>query len=365
MKDITLPEEAYRQQIKEWTDYDKMECKADPKDYDTYRKLVKLGVKKGWPEALEALGYGSYGGNNVFPEDWATSEKCLLKLIATVKNPSPFYYNTLGYIYYYGRTTGGKPDYVKAYQYFSVAAVHGVYEAMYKLADMLIAGKGVPKNEEAAALLIERVVRETRDLIELEKYECKFADAALRLGRLFEDGIGREPNIELAYSMYLQADFAIKKRMEEGSWYGDRVVKQNIQKALKKVEEKLPEGFYKTRISGEAPFLVGALLESSQEGIEVSLTSKDGENYLLARLVEPEEEPLKKHLFSFPELKFVDVTDTVVMRVDGLENVKSLLGEEWAYVNHIERNEKTNYWEFYSNADFMLMIRCKGFSFEV
>ena len=44
-----------------------------------------------------------------------------------------------------------------------------------------------------------------------EDYECKFADAALRMGNCFRDEIGAQKDLETAYYYYLQADFAIRK----------------------------------------------------------------------------------------------------------------------------------------------------------
>ena len=131
--DLKLPDETYRKQIQEWTDPETQNCIAPPESYETYRKLVLMGVKLDWPEALEALAYGSYGGNNVFAEDYSLAEYCLQRLIRVQEDPSPFYYNSLGYIYYYGRTNGGEPEYDKAYAYFSVGAVHGIFESMYRI----------------------------------------------------------------------------------------------------------------------------------------------------------------------------------------------------------------------------------------
>ena len=67
-------EEALRSKITDWTDWEKNECIAPPEEYDPYRELVLRGAEKDWPEALEALAYASYGGNNVFPTNWKKSE---------------------------------------------------------------------------------------------------------------------------------------------------------------------------------------------------------------------------------------------------------------------------------------------------
>ena len=361
----TIIEEAFRRKITEWTDPETGNCTAPPEELDTYRQLVMEGVEKNWPEALEALAYGSYGGNNVFPEDWKKSEECLLRLIEQSEAPNPAYYNTLGYIYYYGRTTGRVPQYEKAFQYFSVGAIHGMFESTYKMADMLIAGQGVPKNIPAAVRLIRSIYNDNREYLEEEHFECKFADVALRLGGLYEHGTGVEQDPENAYSLYLQARFAIRKRMETGDYYGDHKVAANIEEALRRCRALLPEEFFTNSISGESPSLIGALLRDS-EGLDMNAVEKDGVWYLIAKRADGNEDgKVRKYLFTIPDMDLCMLSDTIIMRIDEAREVIKYAQTNSVYINHIEWSEPDRSWLFLYQDYPMIEVKCRSFSFEL
>ncbi len=71
------------------------------------------------------------------------------------------YANTLGYIYYYGRCNGGVPEYDKAFYYFGIAAANGLYEGMYKLADMFRHGYGCRESRHTARNLYGMVYEDS------------------------------------------------------------------------------------------------------------------------------------------------------------------------------------------------------------
>ena len=106
--------------------------------------------------AMRIKGYGCYGGDKVFDCDWEASRDLITKLFEADGNP--YYANTLGYIYYYGRCNGGEPEYDKAFQYFSVGFAHDVLESMYKIADMFLAGKGCIKSPETSSHIIYNLI---------------------------------------------------------------------------------------------------------------------------------------------------------------------------------------------------------------
>ena len=99
--------------------------------------------------ALRIMGYACYGGSRLYPCDWNTSRDCVTRLFEMKDDPQ--YANTLGYIYYYGRCNGGVPEYDKAFYYFGIAAANGLYEGMYKLADMLWHGYGCRKSQKTSS----------------------------------------------------------------------------------------------------------------------------------------------------------------------------------------------------------------------
>lgn len=71
--------------------------------------------------ALMKKGYLCYGGSPLYECDWDETVRCYEKVLESGYNSGVA--NSLGYIYYYGRTNNGVPDYDKAYRYFSSAAL--------------------------------------------------------------------------------------------------------------------------------------------------------------------------------------------------------------------------------------------------
>lgn len=189
---------------------------------------------------LLAVGYGSYGGNRAFPCDWKKSEECMLELIEAVNRmpDQALYANTLGYIYYYGRTNNGVPQYDKAYKYFSLAAFNRIYEAEYKIADMYKNGYGVPKSLNTAKNILYRLYSENIGYMEDGQFNCKFADIAFRMGNLCKDEEDiYESDFDEMLKYYYQADFAIRMRMKETDYYGDGKVAETIRHSLDEAKE--------------------------------------------------------------------------------------------------------------------------------
>ena len=98
---------------------------------ELFKRIVDEECEKGNDLAMRIKGYGCYGGDKVFECDWEESRRIITKLFE--KDGNPYFANTLGYIYYYGRCNNGIPEYEKAFQYFSVGAAHDVIESMYKI----------------------------------------------------------------------------------------------------------------------------------------------------------------------------------------------------------------------------------------
>lgn len=191
-------------------------------------------------DGLSAVGYGCYGGNRAFECDWKKSEECILKLFNLVgdEQSKSFYANTLGYIYYYGRTTNGVPDYEKAYKYFSFAAFNGVYEAEYKIADMYKNGYGVIKSKKTAENIVNRLYYENLKYIQNGVFDSKFADIAFRVGNLYKDDENiYDSDFEKMLDLYYQARFAIRMRINETNHYGDEKVAGAIDEALEETKK--------------------------------------------------------------------------------------------------------------------------------
>ena len=82
-------------------------------------------------------------------EDWKKSYDALKKL-CELKPKDGVYPNTLGYLCFYGRHTGGERRYEEARAWFEKGAALRNIESTYKLADMLVDGLGGPVDRDRA-----------------------------------------------------------------------------------------------------------------------------------------------------------------------------------------------------------------------
>lgn len=195
---------------------------------DKYRSYVEILCDKNIELGLLEKAYGSYTGNAIYPQDWSTAEENLLKLVDVCKNP--WAANSLGYIYYYGRTNNGVSDYEKALKYFTIAQMAGITEAKYKLCDMLTEGKGFPaKMPEIAFKSISNMYNELLNEFRGENYSCEFADVAVRMGNYYYD-LAKEDHRSLffAYQYYMIAKYALELRMKHDPQYGDESVMKRL-----------------------------------------------------------------------------------------------------------------------------------------
>ena len=208
-------------------------------EFSAYKRFVEQLCKKDNVEALRIKGYATYGGNELYVCDWKKSKDCMLKLVELTDDPYPA--NSLGYIYYYGRCSDGVPNYELAYKYFSMGAMGGIYESIYKIADMYINGYYVHESLERAENLCAFVYEENLKLIEKGRFDSKFADADLRMGNLAKLKGNDIYSVQEAYFYYLQAEYAIAMRRSTIDSYGDTVVEKKITDERKNIENILEQ----------------------------------------------------------------------------------------------------------------------------
>ena len=191
---------------------------------ELYVRLLDDLCDEGEEWAIRRKAYAYYGGNKLVPCDWKKSEETLLKLYGLSESSAAA--NSLGYIYYSNRL--GKPDYDKAFHYFSIAADAGMVEATYKQADMIRKGHGTEKDPYKAFIILSSLYEYQKEAFLDGNNGCKFADVALRMGYCYENGEGVEKNTKTARRYYETAKNAILKRKASHKHYGDDVVEKNI-----------------------------------------------------------------------------------------------------------------------------------------
>lgn len=199
-----------------------------------YKKNLLEKANEEDPYLMMTLGYEYYEGSNGFPCDPFLACYWLEKYYKVSEDPDVA--RTLGYIYYYGRTTDGVPQGDKAFQYFAIGHIAGTsYESTYKLADCYVKGYGTPINHQCAYILVSDIYEPSLECF-LNGNDSKFADIALRIGSYYRDGIYVPMNLKKAYSFFLQAKVAIKKRLENMEYIGDRGVAIGISKSIEDIQ---------------------------------------------------------------------------------------------------------------------------------
>ena len=110
---------------------------------------------------------------------------------------------------------------------------------------MFLHGYGIEKNIHITRSIIWELYWTTIKDMRRGNYFSNFSDVALRAGNLYRDGhqgYGYAP--DEAFYYYLQAIFAINKRLEADKNYGDSAVKNGIMESIQKV---LPDSRYSKR----------------------------------------------------------------------------------------------------------------------
>ena len=163
---------------------------------------------------------------NPSAEDWKKSYDALREL-SEIFPEEGSYPNTLGYLCYYGRHTGGERQYEEARKWFERGAELRMIESTYKLADMLTDGLGGPKDPKTALYLYVDMYLFCREQFESGMMNSKFADTALRMGRIHHEGkLAPRDDME-ALGFLLEAKYALEER-ERFDHYGDDTVMKNI-----------------------------------------------------------------------------------------------------------------------------------------
>ncbi|MCD8118691.1 MAG: hypothetical protein LUE29_04290 [Lachnospiraceae bacterium] len=322
------------------------------------RSIAEDLAEKGYPEGLEILAYSYYGGNCLYPCDWERSRDLLLQLLRA-DNPyeSPtrkgLYANSLGYIYYYGRCNQGTPQYDLAFYYYTIGASKGYYQSVYKLADMFLYGKGTEKDEDSAENLVWQVYKETKRLFLKGKYDCEFADAALRMGTLCEGEPEQTNPIRAfrAYRFYLEADLAIGLRLEQVSLYGDEKVAKRIRAAVKRLkpvcEYENPQEMMRDNTEPALFYHLlaerkTALFTVKKDGKQIEITGKRVTvpapvyDVDFGGRTSPKEEQPEKILAVLPEYGICRLADEVTYRIRKVRELK-IAGEKDSFKANIMR----------------------------
>ena len=298
--------------------------------------------------ALRVKGYACYGGNRLYPCDWNISREYMHRLFD--KNDDPNYANTLGYIYYYGRCNGGVPEYDKAFRYFSFAAANGLYEGMYKLADMYRQGYGCKESQRTARTLYGMVYADSIKKF-LKGDDANFADAALRMGHVYADGVFEKADIIAAYHYYLQAEYAAKIRAAKDDFFGYKTVYNNAHEALERTRARLPEDYLAGYLDYEMPYLFGVLAEDNHKCELTKIFNAGGHTDLLAKRIPTQSVPEPEDvLVTIERLSLCLRTDMLSYTIDDDAEIFFKDDADLVRFDYCVWNKYENRYEFYNDG---------------
>ncbi len=321
---------------------------------ELYKQFVVDLVEIDDITGLDALAYAVYGGNRFFECDWNKAQELFEKLYSRTGDPE--YANSLGYIYYYGRSNNGIAQDDLAFKYFSIGAAAGNYESLYKLADMFMAGRAVVKNRFIAINIYNELFKENKEVIENGYFNCKFADIAYRVATTILDD-GDDYKFVPAYYYLLMAKFAIDKRIEHSNNYGDDIVKKNIEEAIEKCQEVLQIPLSKSVVIPE-PFLLREFLYDDNQ-VDVKFKHlKNNKVKISFKLVEKiGKNSLRKVLLPFFDFHGCILSDEFFCHA---ENIYKISDEDsFRITSYKMENEGEVY--FYYFDQLVGYVACDGF----
>jgi TPR repeat protein len=342
-------------------DNDQFVKEADEKELDLARKFIDQLCDEDSNPALYTKGYACYGGNRLYPCDWKTSRDCMIRLFE--KTDEPQYANTLGYIYYYGRCNGGVPEYEKAFHYFSIAAANGLYEGLYKLADMYRHGYACKQSPRTARSLYQMVYNDSIQNF-LKGRGASFADAALRMGNVYAKGIDTDTDPAAAYYYYVQADYAAKLRAQENDFFGNTTVVINVQKALEETREQLPKDYLKDHMAYDFPRLFRQLAEDNNHCELRKVTNDKGHTELTAKRLPTRSVPEPDCiLVTIPELSLCTRTVEVSYTIDDAAQTWFKGDENTVRFDYCEWNDVECRCDFYFDNELAAWSKSEKYRF--
>ena len=331
--------------------------KMDVIQKDKYRKCMDM-LCEVMPQALQKKGYMIYSGNAIYDQNWPLCRDIFEEYYKKTADASAM--NTLGYIYYYGRCNGGVGEYEKAFRCFSIGHAFGYYESTYKLGDMFSHGFGVEKSGDTAANLYWMVYNDSIKKFVRGEFDGQFADAALRIGNCYKNGIGESKNENLALYYYLQADLAIRKRIENGDYYGDTNVFTGIQKSL---AELLSDRKIRRSVKSLTPFVLYDILDGARR-IKVKVKEGKDSSYRLeaSYMNIPNEYRIPYIFLTNAETGYSGLVEKAVMKTLNNASVELMDGGSEFIYNHIE--DRRGVWYFYHDEKLTAKIKTDGFVFK-
>ena len=325
-----------------------------------FKKCLDAMCEKKDPKSIQRRGYCYYCGTKIYPNDWIKARDAFLEYYQLTGDASAA--NTLGYIFYYGRCNNGVPEYEEAFKYFSIGHAFTYFESTYKLADMFAHGYGVVKDGKTANHLYWSVYTQNLERFIREDYECKFADAALRMGNCFRYGYGAEVDLRTAYYYYLQADLAIRKRTEVANHYGDTVVFNGVQRALEEVRQEYTEKG-RTEYYVNPIWLNWTLIKHRRCKMKIRELKEGALQLTASPMKRRDENKAPLMLIAIPKADYCELKDKIMVRT-APNSTYSVVGDGTEFVFDSYQYDWNGGTKFYLGDDLVAEIITERYAFK-
>ncbi|MCQ2512428.1 MAG: hypothetical protein MJ092_03475 [Lachnospiraceae bacterium] len=356
---------------------------ATPESRALFKDFVKKLYHLGDPQAIRILAWSHYEGNICYRQNWNKSKKYLLELFEKVGDPAAA--NSLGYIYYYGRCNDGVPQYEEAFKYFSYAALDGIDESIFMVADMLIYGQGVRKNVDMGMEMLVNGYRQTSEDMCRSVFESRFAEYAMRMGDACRNGLIYGLGNRDAYRFYLESKFALGKR-RPFKYFGDDVILAEVDRKLALMREELKIDYDRSELKADYPIFINQMYED-RFPVKVSITKKRGSKDPVLKLsrfrfsdvlstfkvfgelpegMREKEDEASKILVTYPELSYCNVVSEIEFRLENGEVLKMPETPNNSFLSDgFRKNETTGALEFYTNGELTAAIEADWYVIKV
>lgn len=336
--------------------------KAPAEERALYRRCVMDLYRQGDVQAMKILAWGYMEGKSVFRQSFRQAEKYLLSLYR--KTGDPYAANSLGLIYSRGLIGNREPEPEKAFRYFSFGALAGIDESLYNLGNMLIHGEGTVRNIDMGMNLIVDGYRDTLLRFGYGEYDNRFAEYAYYMGKVCMENIVLGMGIRDACKFFLEADYAIRKRMERQELFGDALLRARIEQDLKTAQEAFAPDRDRSVLKADFPIYISHMFEDKLP-IQITI-GKDPKGYFLKmnrfRLI-PGSEPAL--LVAFPELSYVNLVTELVFRLEDTGVIRTPDNSDTFLAEGFAKNDHTGALEFYAGGECVAAIEAKWFVIDV
>ena len=206
------------------------------------------------------------------------------------------------------------PDYEEAFDYLSRAAWRGDIEAKCTLAEMYKNGCVAKKDEMVYQSIISDVYKEMLPHAAEGRFNNGFAEVAFRNALIeFEN-----ENYYYAANYCLQAEYAVKRRMEQPGYFDNKVLAKHIEKLKRKIRPEIPRCYLNKRCVMTDPYLLMKPAGTLAQSFEADFKKTNDNRYRITFRVRPiaGEEYAPKLFVSVSRALWCGMLDEVTFEVD-------------------------------------------------